>query len=60
MYWCVDFWCEYGVSCEWGLWRESPIDCALLKVGNCFKTLKEAEENKYHIYKELTGKEWGE
>lgn len=27
-------------------------------IGNCFKTKKEAESNKFAIYKQLTGKEW--
>lgn len=27
-------------------------------MGNCFKTKKEAEANKFAIYKRLTGKEW--
>lgn len=41
-------------------WNRDSFDYQNLYIGNCFHTREEAEANKFRIYKELTGKEWGE
>lgn len=42
----------------WTNWSDSLADYMRLQLGICFRTEKEALENRPRFYKELTGKEW--
>ena len=41
------------------IWRGDCYDCAMMHIGNCFRTKAEAEKHKFEIYEKLTGKKWG-
>lgn len=45
-------------KCVWSIWNDKVTDYMCLRIGICFRTEKEALENRPRFYKELTGKEW--
>ena len=59
-YYAVD-WLTLNEATAWLLtderiWSNSSLDYILLKIGNCFTTRQEAEQNQEAVYEYLTGK----